>query len=170
MRVDASRTHTRASSPSCQANSRSPILPKTSPCSPVTLVLKAEAWAVPSSPTPTPAPTSPVTASTPSSFDVWQISAVCPLSLHRLQSLSVQLASTRAVGQYMAFRATPVSPHHWGTTFGGFGAAAMATGSRGRATTDLTGAYTTSFRAFPDVRLFHCRCLHLCRGRPRHGA
>ena len=44
----------------------------------------------------------------------------------------------------MAFLATPVAPPHWGTTFGGFGAAAIATRSRGRATTDLVGASTAS--------------------------
>ena len=44
----------------------------------------------------------------------------------------------------MAFLATPVSPPHWGTTFGGFGAAAITIGNRGRATADLVGAFTAS--------------------------
>ena len=44
----------------------------------------------------------------------------------------------------MAFLATPVAPPHWGTTSGGFGAAAIATCNRGRVTTDLVGAPTTS--------------------------
>ena len=42
----------------------------------------------------------------------------------------------------MAFLATPVAPPHWGTTFGGFGAAVVA--NRGRATGDLVGASTAS--------------------------
>ena len=44
----------------------------------------------------------------------------------------------------MALLATPVASHLGGTTFGGFGAAAIASGSRGRATTDLVGACTAS--------------------------
>ena len=44
----------------------------------------------------------------------------------------------------MAFLATPVAPSHWGTTFGGFGVAAIATGNRGGASTDLVGASTAS--------------------------
>ena len=44
----------------------------------------------------------------------------------------------------MALLATPVASHLWGTTFGGFGAAAIAIGSRDRATTDLVGAFTAS--------------------------
>ena len=44
----------------------------------------------------------------------------------------------------MALLATPEAPPHWGTTFGGFGVDAMATGSRGRATADLVGASTAS--------------------------
>ena len=42
----------------------------------------------------------------------------------------------------MAFVATPVAPLHWVATFGGFGAAAIATGSRGRATIDFVGAFS----------------------------
>ena len=66
----------------------------------------------------------------------------------------------------MALLATPVAPPHWGTTLGGFGAAAVAIGSRGlrgglvlvwrrrigratpaphaRSTTNLVGASTAS--------------------------
>ena len=84
------------------------------------------------------APTSPVITSTASSSDVGQTSAMCPRPLQWLKVL-------RAVGPYMAFLATsPVAPPHWGATFGGFGAAAITTGSRGRATTDLVGAFTAS--------------------------
>ena len=61
----------------------------------------------------------------------------------------------RAVGAYMAFLATPVSPPHGGTTFGGFGAAAIATGSRGRATTHLVGASTAS-TVFSPPSAFSC--------------
>ena len=50
----------------------------------------------------------------------------------------------RVVGAYMAFLATPVAPPRWGTTFGGFGAAAIANGSRRRATTHLVGTSTAS--------------------------
>ena len=44
----------------------------------------------------------------------------------------------------MALLATPLASHLGVTTFGGFGAGAIATGSRGRATTDLVGAFTAS--------------------------
>ena len=55
----------------------------------------------------------------------------------------------RAVGAYMASLATLVAPPHWGTTFGDFGAAAIANGSRGRATTRLVGAFTASTVLYP---------------------
>ena len=44
----------------------------------------------------------------------------------------------------MTLLATPVASHLGGTTFGGFGAAAIAIGSRGRATTKFVGAFTAS--------------------------
>ena len=53
-------------------------------------------------------------------------------------------SSFRVFGAYMASVATPVAPPHWGTTFGGFGAAAIATGSHRRTTTLLVGASTAS--------------------------
>ena len=59
----------------------------------------------------------------------------------------------------MTLLATPVASRLGGTTFGGLGAAAIAAGSRGRATTVLVGASTASsvlpllstfsFAAFP---------------------
>ena len=61
----------------------------------------------------------------------------------------------RVVGAYMAFLATPVAPPHWGTTFGGFGAAAIATGSRGRATTRLVGA-STALTVLSPPSAFSC--------------
>ena len=61
----------------------------------------------------------------------------------------------RVVGAYMAFLATPVAPPHWGNTFGGFGAAAIATGSRGRAATHLVGASTASTVLSP-LSAFSC--------------
>ena len=45
----------------------------------------------------------------------------------------------------MVLLATPVTSHLGGITFGGFGAAALAAGSRGRANTVLVGASTASF-------------------------
>ena len=57
-------------------------------------------------------------------------------------ALTAQLL--RAVDPYMAFLATPVAPPFWGTTFDVFGADAIATGSRGRATADIVGASTAS--------------------------
>ena len=59
----------------------------------------------------------------------------------------------RVVGAYMAFLATPVAPPHWGTTLGGFGAAAIATGSRDRVTTHLVGASTVSTVLSPPSAL-----------------
>ena len=44
----------------------------------------------------------------------------------------------------MALLATPVASHLGGTKFGGFGAAVITAGSRGRATTVLVGDFTTS--------------------------
>ena len=44
----------------------------------------------------------------------------------------------------MDLLATSVASLAGGTTFGGFGAAIIATGSRGQATTDLVGALTAS--------------------------
>ena len=44
----------------------------------------------------------------------------------------------------MTLLATPVASRLGGTTFGGLGAAAIAAGSRGRATTILVGAFTAS--------------------------
>ena len=82
------------------------------------------------------APTSPVIASAASSSDVGRTSAVCPRPFQRLHSFSVKLTLI------CEFLATSAAPRHWGTTFGGFGAAAIVTGSRGRATTVFVGPST----------------------------
>ena len=80
-----------------QVNSPSPILPKPSPQSSVSSALKAEAWTVPSSPSPSLSPTSLVAASTASSFDEGQTQAECPRPLHRLHRFSVDVGQTSAV-------------------------------------------------------------------------
>ena len=54
----------------------------------------------------------------------------------------------------MILLATPVASHLGGTTFGGFGAAAIAAGSRGRATTVLVGAFTASSLLPPTSTFF----------------
>ena len=54
----------------------------------------------------------------------------------------------------MALRATPVASRLGGTTFGGFGAHAIAAGSRGRATTDLVGALAASSVLSPTSTSF----------------
>ena len=59
-------------------------------------------------------------------------------------SVAAAVRLLRAVGLYMAFLASPVASPHWGTNFGGFGPAAIATGSRGRATSAFVGAFTAS--------------------------
>ena len=59
-------------------------------------------------------------------------------------SITAAAQILRAVGLYMAFLATPVAPPHWGTAFGVFCPSAIDTGSRGRATTDLVGAFAAS--------------------------
>ena len=73
----------------------------------------------------------------------------------------------RAVGPCMAFLAPPVSPSHWGTTFGRFGAAAIAISYRGRANADLVGASNAS-PVLPRRPPFRRRGLHLSRGRHLH--
>ena len=54
----------------------------------------------------------------------------------------------------MALRATPVASRLGVTTFGGFGAAAIAPGSRGQATTDLDVTFAASSLLSPTSTFF----------------
>ena len=109
-----------------------PLLPETLLHSPVSPTLKAEPPTLYSS------ASSSDHASTASSFDVEQKSAAWPRLWHLLHS------SSCAVDPPMALYAILVTSHLGGTTIGGFGAAAITAGGRGRATTVLIGGFTAA--------------------------
>ena len=131
---------------------------KPSPNSPVSSALKAEPWTVPSSPTSTLAPTSPVTAVTASSFDVGQTSAECPRPLHRLHSFSVQLAFLWPCLPHL-YNSTPSLRHYLRRLWCCCQRQPRPSHRRPRC------CLYRLIRPFPDVRLFRCRGLHLSRGR-----